>query len=52
MGHSDIRLTLHTYGGLLGDELDTLADRIDEAASQGDSPKNGFSLVPLRVASD
>lgn len=52
MGHSDIRLTLDTYGGLFGDDLDALAQRMDEAASQGAFPKNGSSVVPLRVAVD
>jgi integrase len=52
MGHSDIRLTLDTCGGLFGDDLDALADRMDEAAFQGASPANGSSMVPLRVAGD
>lgn len=32
MGHSDIRLTLDTYGGLYGDDLDLLAERLDTAS--------------------
>jgi hypothetical protein len=52
MGHSDIRLTLDTYGGLFGDDLDALADRMDEAASHGASPANGSAMVPLLVAGD
>jgi len=31
MGHSDIRLTLDTYGGLFGDDLDTLVAGLDKA---------------------
>lgn len=52
MGHSDIRLTLDTYGGLFGDDLDALAERIDAAASQGVSAENGSSVVPLRSTAD
>lgn len=52
MGHSDIRLTLDTYGGLFGDDLDALAQRMDEAASQDASTMNGSSMVPLRRAVD
>jgi integrase len=47
MGHSDIRLTLDTYGGLFGDDLDALAQRMDEAAVLGSFTKNGSSVVPL-----
>jgi integrase len=32
LGHSDIRLTLQTYGGLFGDDLDALAERLDDVA--------------------
>lgn len=49
---NDIRLTLDTYGGLFGDDLDALAQRMDEAASQGASTTNGSSMVPLRRAVD
>jgi hypothetical protein len=49
---SDIRLTLDTYGGLFGDDLDVLADRMDLAAYEGASTQNGSSVVPLRVAVD
>ena len=52
MGHSDIRLTLDTYGGLFGDDLDALAQRMDEAASQDAFTVNGSSMVPLRRAVD
>lgn len=52
MGHSDIRLTLDTYGGLFGDNLDALTQRMDEAAAKGVSPTNGSSVVPLRAAAD
>ena len=51
MGHSDIRLTLDTYGGLFGDDLDALAERMD-AASKSTSPRNGSSLVPSRSTAD
>jgi integrase len=33
LGHSDIRLILDTYGGLFGDDLDSLADSLDRAIS-------------------
>lgn len=33
MGHSDIRLTLDTYGGLYGDDLDRLAEGLDDIAT-------------------
>jgi integrase len=52
MGHSDIRLTLDTYGGLFGDDLDALAERMDAAASQRVSAENGSSVVPLKSAAD
>lgn len=52
MGHSDIRLTLDTYGGLFGDDFDALAQRMDEAATQGAFATNGSSVVPLRAAVD
>ena len=34
MGHSDIRLTLDTYDGGFGYDLDALAESMDSAASQ------------------
>jgi integrase len=52
MGHSDIRLTLDTYGGLFGDDLDALAQRMDEAALLGSFAKNGSSVVPLLASGD
>jgi len=50
MGHSDIRLTLDTYGGLFGDDLNALAERMDAAASDSLSATNGSSVVPLKPA--
>ena len=50
MGHSDIRLTLDTYGGLFGDDLNALAERMDTAASDSLSATNGSSVVPLKPA--
>jgi len=38
MGHSDIRLTLDTYGGLFGDDPDALAESMD-----GSRIPKGFS---------
>ena len=34
MGHSDIRLTLDTYGGLFPDDLDSLAAELDAAVAR------------------
>lgn len=31
LGHSDIRLTLDTYGGLFGDDLDSLAESLESS---------------------
>ena len=52
MGHSDIRLTLDTYGGLFGDDLDALAASMDEAATQRVPNTNGSKMVPLAVSID
>ena len=52
MGHSDIRLTLDTYGGLFGDDLDALAASMDEAATQRVPSTNGSKMVPLAVSVD
>ncbi len=35
-----------------GDDFDALAQRMDEAATQGAFATNGSSVVPLRVAVD
>jgi len=34
LGHSSAAMTLDVYAGLLGDDLDALADRLDEAATK------------------
>ena len=52
MGHSDIRLTLDTYGGLFGDDLDALAASMDEAATQRVPDTNRSKMVPLAVSVD
>ncbi len=39
LGHASATLTLDRYGHLFGDELDAVADRLDEAAR--------VSLAPL-----
>jgi len=52
MGHSDIRLTWDTYGGLFGDDLDALAASMDEAATQRVPNTNGSKMVPLAVSVD
>ena len=33
LGHASAAMTLDVYAGLFGDDLDTLADRLDEAAA-------------------
>lgn len=50
MGHSDIRLTLDTYGGLFGDDLDALAQGLDFAAEQQVSAGNVPNSFPSPVA--
>ena len=43
MGHSDIRLTLDTYGGLFGDDLDSLAESMNAAVQGSGSQTNVVS---------
>lgn len=47
MGHSDIRLTLDTYGGLFGDDLDGLALSLDRAAQGKPQTTNVPEMFPL-----
>lgn len=46
MGHSDIRLTLDTYGGLFGDDLDALARGLDSASIVQTSSRDVPQLFP------
>jgi len=34
LGHASAAMTLDVYAGLFGDDLDAVADRLDEAAAQ------------------
>ncbi len=34
LGHASAAMTLDVYAGLLGDDLDAVADRLDEAAAK------------------
>ncbi|MBM3690349.1 MAG: hypothetical protein FJW80_12005 [Actinobacteria bacterium] len=47
MGHSDIRLTLDTYGGLFGDDLDALAKGLDSAAHAQAAARDVPSVFPV-----
>ena len=47
MGHSDIRLTLDTYGGLFGDDLDSLADSMNAAVQGAGSETNVVKMLSL-----
>lgn len=49
MGHSDIRLTLDTYGGLFGDDLDALGEGLNFASKEASSGRNGSKMVPNSV---
>jgi hypothetical protein len=37
LGHASAAMTLDVYAGLFADDLDAVADRLDEAARQGDA---------------
>lgn len=45
MGHSDIRLTLDTYGGLFGDDLDSLAESMNAAVQGSGSETNVVKML-------
>lgn len=47
MGHSDIRLTLDTYGGLFGDDLDALGASLNEAAESDSVSRDVPTVFPL-----
>jgi len=49
MGHSDIRLTLDTYGGFFADDLDNLAASISQAFKEA-VPENVPNVFPLQRA--
>lgn len=46
LGHASAAMTLDVYAGLFGDDLEAVADRLDEAASaaRADSVRTGPSL--------
>lgn len=55
LGHASAAMTLDVYAGLFGDDLDAVADRLDEAAARAradslrtdraPTPLNGLSAV-------
>lgn len=47
MGHSDIRLTLDTYGGLFGDDLDALAKGLDSSAHAQAAARDVPAVFPV-----
>ncbi len=47
MGHSDIRLTLDTYGGLFGDDLDSLAESMNAAVQGSGSQTNVVKMLSV-----
>lgn len=56
LGHASAAMTLDVYAGLFGDDLDTLADRLDEAAGRAradqvrtDGPDDGDEDRPAGV---
>jgi len=55
LGHASITTTLDLYGHLYPGEMDRYADRLDEAATEGDAPKCGqtrTSTKPTRRSQD
>lgn len=48
LGHSDIRLTLQTYGGLFGDDLDALAERLNDVATKPSHEADVVNLLSPR----
>lgn len=49
LGHASAAMTLDRYGHLYEDELDAVADRMDEAATRilADSVRTGSRVVPI-----
>ncbi len=48
LGHASAAMTLDVYAGLFEDELDAVADRMDDAArAAADSLRTGAQVVPL-----
>ncbi len=47
MGHSDIRLTLDTYGGLFGDDLDSLAESMNAAVQRSGAETNVVKMLSV-----
>jgi integrase len=49
LGHASAAMTLDVYAGLFGDDLDAVADRLDEAAvrARADSVRTRVNLRPL-----
>jgi site-specific recombinase XerC len=53
LGHASAAMTLDVYAGLFGDDLDAVADRLDEAfqrrsADQVRTTASGETVKPLR----
>lgn len=51
LGHASAAMTLDVYAGLFGDDLDAVADRLDEAAreARADSVRTGASDEPVQL---
>ena len=47
MGHASITTTLDLYGHLYPGEMDRYADRLDQAATEGDAAKCGQTTAPV-----